>query len=270
MDCRRLAQALVLTGSIVLGPQAGAAPLLDWPIPGGVARVDLERKTAPEEVRYKDDTVLTTATPKGWQAIVGIGLDADPGEHTLEIDGQVQSFTVRPMAYEKQHLEIEDEDMVTPSGETLARIRQEQAEIRAAYRSRAVDARPRLDLRRPVRNGRISSPFGVQRFLNGEPRSPHSGIDLAAPEGTPVEAAARGRVVETGTYYFNGGTVLLDHGSGLVTMYCHLSEVNVERGEWSKRGEAIGAVGATGRATGAHLHWTVVLNGNTVDPQLFL
>ena len=267
---RRAALGCALAASALAAPLALALPLPNWPVPGGVALVDLDVATPPEEVRYRDEPVLTVATPEGWRAVVGIDLGAEPGRHQLEVDGEPQSFRVRPIEYEVQHLEIDEEEMVTPPPETLERIREEQAEIRAAFRSREVDALPRLDLHRPVDDARKSARFGVQRYLNDEPRSPHNGLDLAAPEGTPVEAAEAGRVVELGDYYFNGKTVLIDHGRGLVTMYCHLSEIAVEPGDRVERGERIGAVGATGRVTGAHLHWSVILNGHTVDPELFL
>ncbi len=254
----------------VLAPPLGAAAPPDWPVPGGVARINLETDNRPENVRYEGEDVLVRATPRGWEALVGIDLGADPGEHQIEVDGQPQAFTVKSYAYEEQHIEIEDQEMVTPPEDTLERIWAEQEEIRAAFRSRTHTATPRLDFHKPVSDSRVSAEFGVQRFINGEPRNPHNGLDLAASEGTPIEAAEAGKVVETGDYYFNGKTVFIDHGSGVVTMYCHLSAIDVAVGDTVDRGQQIGAVGATGRVTGPHLHWTVILNGHAVDPNLFL
>ncbi|MFP4129470.1 MAG: peptidoglycan DD-metalloendopeptidase family protein [Halorhodospira sp.] len=259
-----------LAAGLLLAGAAQAGPPPDRPIPGGVARVELAADERPGQVRYKGEEVLLRADEGGWQALVGIDLEAEPGPHTLVVDGERRSFTVEPFEYETQRLTIDEEAMASPSGDTLERIRAEQREIRAAYRSRAVAAEPRLDLHAPVDDGQVSGPFGLRRYINGEPRSPHSGLDLAAPAGTPVEAAAAGEVVETGDYYFNGKTVLIDHGAGLVTMYCHMDELAVASGDRVARGEAIGTVGATGRATGAHLHLSVILNGNPVDPELFL
>ncbi len=247
-----------------------AAPLPDWPVPGGVARVDLETDSRPEAVLYDDEPVLVHSTPQGWQAVVGIDLGAEPGTHTLKVDGSPHPFEVEPIDYEEQHLTIDDEDMVTPPEETLERIWAEQREIRAAFRSREVDAQPQLHLHTPVAEHRVSATFGLQRYLNGEPRNPHNGLDMAAPTGTPIEAAEAGRVVQTGDYYFNGKTVFIDHGAGLITMYCHLDEIDVDKGQWMERGEPIGTVGETGRVTGPHLHLSVILNGNAVDPNLFL
>ena len=174
--------------------------------------------------------------------------------------------------YLTERLTIADNNKVTPPARDYDRIGRDREEMMAVFESFTTDRSldpDTLAFVTPV-EGRISSPFGKRRILNGQPRSPHSGLDIAAPEGTPIKAAAAGSVRATGDYFFNGNTVLIDHGQGLITMYCHLSEIKVALNAPVEQGEIIGLVGQTGRVTGPHLHFSVNLNQARVDPALFI
>ncbi len=210
---------------------------------------------------------------EAWSAVVGLPLTLKPGTHQLTVaaNGNAVSrdFQVADKRYQAQHITIKNKRMVNPEKRDLQRIGREQKRIRKALATWNATSPDTLRFLLPV-EGPLSSPFGLRRFFNEQPRKPHSGLDLAAAEGTPVKAPAGGRIVDTGDFFFNGNTVFIDHGQGLVTMYCHLSRIDVEPGQSVKPGEIIGAVGKTGRVTGAHLHWGVSLNDARVDPVLFL
>lgn len=244
--------------------------LLDKPVPGGVAVVDLgDGPTAPQ-VRYQDKPVLTVREDgKRWLAIVGIPLSVKPGEQRIEADGRSLAFRVEPRHYREQRITLKNQRQVAPNPDDLKRIERELAEQTDAYRHFDPRQPSNLLFDKPVA-GPLSSPFGLRRFFNGEERNPHSGLDFAVPAGTPVKAPAAGRVTLVGDYFFNGRTVFVDHGQGLVSMFCHLSKVEVKTGDELPRGAVLGRVGATGRATGPHLHWNVSLNDARVDPAIFI
>jgi murein DD-endopeptidase MepM/ murein hydrolase activator NlpD len=151
----------------------------------------------------------------------------------------------------------------------MVRINRESAEMGAAFSSWDETQAPVMQMRAPV-DGVRSSSFGLKRFFNDQPRAPHSGMDIAAAEGTPIYSPAPGIVRATGNYFFNGNTIILDHGHGLITLYCHMNTIDVAVGDKIETGEQIGKVGQTGRVTGPHLHWSINLNNVRVDPALFI
>lgn len=249
---------------------------LNVPVPGGVAVLGLGNAERAPEVSFLGRRVLVVREEgKQWIAVVGIPLSVKPGEQQVEIkDAQgkrSQSFKVGAKEYKAQHITLKNPRQVNPDPDDMKRIEREQAEQAAANRAYRAGVTPsNLLLDRPVNGGRLSSPFGLRRFFNGEERNPHSGLDFAVPSGTPIKAPAAGVVVLVGDYFFNGKTVCLDHGQGFVSMFCHMSAIDVKVGDEVPRGGLVGKVGATGRATGPHLHWNVSLNDARVDPAIFI
>lgn len=208
-----------------------------------------------------------------WIAVVGIPLKTPEGQQQLEVEtaqGKERlAFDVGTRHYKEQHITLKNRRMVDPHPDDLKRIQRELAEQQQAYRTFTPRLPTNVLFDKPV-SGRLSSPFGLRRFFNGQERNPHSGLDFAAPAGTPIRAPAGGRIILVGDYFFNGKTVFIDHGQGLISMFCHLSSIDVKVGDEVQRGEVVGAVGATGRATGPHLHWNVSLNDVRVDPAIFI
>jgi len=269
----RLALVVVLCASPAFAADALITPRVSA-VPGGVITFKL---SGPADrlptVVFNGRPVMVVRQPDSWLAIVGIGLSIEPGEYHVDVQelggGEKKlPFTVKAKTYAVQQLKVPP-SQVNLSPENEARVAGEQEKVRAVLDSFSSAAPATLRLEQPV-PGRRSSSFGLRRMFNGESRNPHSGMDIAAPTGTPIKAPLAGRVVDVGSYFFNGNNVVIDHGQGLLTMYCHLSKIRVEVGQQLKRGEVLGDVGATGRVTGPHLHWGVSLNGAMVDPALFL
>ncbi len=244
------------------------------PVPGGIALLNLPAQRTAPRAEFLGHRVMVLHRDTGWLAVVGIPLSSTPGVQTLQYQNArhqhvLLRFTVQAAHYREQHITLKNERMVEPSADDLKRIIEDTRHIKAALAHWRDSAEIIPLLVQPVAGIRSDS-FGARRFFNGEPRKPHSGMDIAAATGTPVYAPTAGVVIATGNYFFNGNTVFIDHGQGLITMYCHLSRIDVTPGQRLARDARIGAVGMTGRVTGPHLHWGVSLNQTFVDPELLI
>ncbi|MHB8742636.1 MAG: peptidoglycan DD-metalloendopeptidase family protein [Sulfuricaulis sp.] len=262
--------------SLLLGSLAQAQEIpRASPVPGGIAIIPILPDSKPIPVaRFEGNRVLTILHGDQWEAVVGLPLTLAPGPQIITVDigqGQMREypFTVRSKEYAAQYLTLKNKRMVEPTAQDLVRIKHDQEIIHGAFTTWTDRPLSSLQFRLPL-SGRLSSVFGLRRFFNNQPRQPHSGIDIAAPEGTPVVAPLAGTVLVTGEYFFNGKTIFIDHGQGLISMFNHLSRITVEPGTPVDQGQKIGEVGMTGRVTGPHLHWSVSLNDSRVDPELFL
>ncbi|PZU37578.1 MAG: peptidase M23 [Acidovorax sp.] len=259
--------ALVRAGTAQQWPQALA-------VPGGVARLSLGPAAERPVVHAGDVPVLVLGDAIEWTAIVGIPLAAPTGEAEVTVQATPTAparrvaYRVAAKQYREQRLTVAPRT-VDLAPEDLARHERERAHQQHVMATFSTPLPEGLQMRQPV-PGRRSSSFGLRRVFNGQARNPHSGMDIAAATGTPVAAPLAGRVIDVGDYFFNGGTVWLDHGGGLLSMYCHLSRMDCQVGDVLRTGDAFCRVGATGRVTGPHLHWGVMLNRTMVDPALFL
>ncbi|HSQ69624.1 MAG TPA: peptidoglycan DD-metalloendopeptidase family protein [Steroidobacteraceae bacterium] len=246
-------------------------------VPGGIVVLDLgQGESAPGEVTYNQHRAPVIRIDGRWVAVIGIPLSVTPGtERAILTPGDASGahldlpFVVDAKQYQEQRLTIKNRRQVEPNAEDLERIAAERVRIDRALGHYSSDREPSFRMIAPV-VGRRSSSFGLRRFFNDQPRNPHSGMDIAAASGTTIRSPAPGRVIETGDFFFNGNSVFVDHGRGVVSMYCHLSRIDVEVGDTLEQGAALGLVGATGRVTGPHLHWGVAINRALVDPALLL
>jgi murein DD-endopeptidase MepM/ murein hydrolase activator NlpD len=243
------------------------------PVPGGVKliRLDVHGDALPY-VEVDGRRALVIKDGKDWIAVIGIPLSAPLVPQRVVIhsgDGRQEiAFDVGDKQYASQSLKVAP-GQVNLSSADLERVNREKAIIERAMNRWSNDEPETLRLSQPVPGVRSSS-FGMRRIFNGESRNPHSGMDIAAPAGTKVLVPISGTVIDTGEFFFNGNTVFVDHGRGLISMYCHLSAIDVKPGQRVAAGEVIGAVGMTGRTTGPHLHWGLSLNRAWIDPELFV
>ena len=240
-------------------------------VPGGIAIVALGDDSK-LDYRFRGKPVLIAEIDGVTSAVVGLPLSLEPGEYHIEArDGsQVRKkfFRVADKQYSTQHITITDDRKVNPYASDMPRILAEKKRKQKARVHYSLGT-AEVDFIAPVEGIRTGS-YGRRRVFNGQPKRPHSGMDIAADTGTPVLNPSPGRVIELGDFFFSGNLVYIDHGQGLISLFAHLDEIDVQLGQQVARGESIGKVGATGRVTGPHLHWSVGLNGTWIDPALFL
>ena len=258
--------ALVLIGAAL---DAASALELEGPVTQGGLIVGRAEPGA----RVALDGRAIRVAPDG-RFLIGFSRDHGPraGLTVTGAGGGVirRTLAVAQRRYDIQRIEGLPPKLVTPDAETLKRIEDDRAQIRAARAAESFELLFGIRFSWPA-TGPISGVFGSQRVLNGEPRAPHFGLDIAAPEGAPVLAAAQGRIaLANEDMVLTGKTLLLDHGHGLTTSYIHLSEILVRAGESVAQGAPIGRVGKTGRTTAAHLHWGVHLFDIALDPALLV
>ncbi len=221
---------------------------------------------------FDRDLPTFSVDARRWRVLAGIDLDVAPGTYIVDIVGNDQGSEVKrthrlvvtPRQFRTRKLTV-DPAFVNPPPEAVERINREAAELNDLWSHSAAAKLWTVPFVRPVLD-KANSAFGTRSILNGEPRSPHSGADFNSPAGTPIKAPTAGRVVLAGDRYFTGNTVMIDHGLTLFSLFAHLSEVDVQVGERVAGGDVVGKVGATGRVTGPHLHWSVRINGARVDP----
>ncbi len=243
-------------------------------VPGGIFITPVAEISQPvPKVFFNENRVSVTSNATHWIALVGLPLSIKAGEHQLTIKTENKTeqkiFRIAEKDYPAQYITIKKKRMV--SGFTDEDLKKINADTKAMTQAKATWTEQKIDAAfiAPV-DGRLSSLFGLKRFFNDIPKRPHNGLDIAAPTGTPILAPANAKVIDVGNYYFNGNTVFLDHGQGLLSAYLHMNKISVRPDQRVKQGELLGTVGETGRVTGPHLHWIVYLNNTPVDPALFI
>jgi len=242
-------------------------------VPGGIALMALPDYKRDTKVYFKNKRIAVYPYKNTWIAMAGIGLSTKPGDYDFSVkrsDGTISSskVTVKYKKYDEQHLTIKNKRKVNPNEEDNKRIISESKRKKSAKKQFS-ETQPNVDFIWPV-SGRISSIFGLRRFFNEQERRPHSGLDIAGDEGTPIRAAANGTVIDAGDFFFSGNMIYLDHGQGIISLYAHLSKISVKPGDTVNQGDIIGNLGQTGRVTGPHLHFAIISNQTLIDPVFML
>ena len=272
---QRRALLLLLAAALLFPRVAFATPSAPiTAVPGGIARLRLGAAEQPPKAFLDGHRLLVRPEGGEWVAVVGVPLTARRGSKlsidVAHADGKREVLPIRVVdkKYLTQHITVPPDQADLPP-EQIARYEEQRAHLQQVLRTFTERNPASLALLQPV-EGRRSGNFGLRRIVNGKPRSPHGGLDIAAPEGTPIVATGAGQVLDVGDYLFLGRTVILDHGQGLLSLYAHMSAIDVTAGQIVGLGQPIGKVGATGRITGPHLHFSVYLNAASVDPAIFL
>src|SRR5258705_4976451 len=205
---------------------------------------------------------------RAWESLVGIDLEVRPGTYTVSVTADAAhasyDLVVSPRTFPTRRLTV-DEAFVTPPKSEQARIQREAAVLADTWKAPAGERLWSGTFVRPVAEP-ANSAFGTRSIFNGKPRNAHGGADFLSPAGTPIQAPNAGRIVVARPLYFSGNTVIIDHGLGLFSMLAHLSVIDVHEGDRISAGQVVGKVGATGRVTGPHLHWTVRAADARIDP----
>lgn len=242
--------------------------------PGGIAVIQLANSKQAPKVYYAGNRVLVLSSNNYWYAIVGIPLTAEVGTQTLTVksgwnNSYPLTFSIHDHNYPLRNITITDQSKVTPDPALAKLIDSQLATAKKLYATWTTTNTISPNFILPAK-GWFSSYFGIRRIYNNKVPSRHSGLDIAAEVGAPIVAAGNGTVLAVENFVLTGNTVFVNHGEGLITVYCHMSKVDVKPGQPVTQGQLLGEVGATGRVTGAHLHWEVVLNGVKVNPILFV
>jgi len=260
--------------SLCLLSFSATAKLQESRVPGGIAFIQLDNSKGTPHFKFKKRPLLVTQQNGKTIAVVGLSLSLKPGEYF--ISGHYGNkkqlvkkfFSIKDKQYTTQRITIKDKRKVNPIKQDMDRIIPEQKRKKKAAKTWTQNEAD-VNFLTPI-EGVMTGSYGRRRVFNGQPKRPHSGMDIAADKGVPVASPAAGNVIESGDFFFSGNLVYIHHGQGLITLFAHLSSIDVKVGDQVTKGQIIGKVGATGRVTGPHLHWSVGLNGTWVDPALFI
>ena len=266
----------LLLGSCALNKQLLISNNCEFPIhspyPGGVVSADIAN------IKFNDKKINSEGLKSyickysfnKYKILIPIPLDFSKNRVEIKQDDMLlNTIEILEKDYRESRITISNQEYVSPSKDLLPRIREEYELSQGAKNTVSLSKIKNWKMIIPVQ-GVMSSEFGVKRFINNEPRNRHSGMDIAAPEGTEVIAPLSGEIIIASNFFYKGNVIYVNHGAGLVSSYSHLSKIEVKNGDKIKTGDIIGLVGKTGRVTGPHLHWEIYLMGVAINPEIFL